>query len=697
MHGRAHYHDPPAEPPEMEAASDARAAGEALPLDAALALRFGFVTRRDLARVLGGPGGGHDDVAERLAGLGLLTAQQLERIRSMRGFLRQRASDLRTAQDLVRAGRVDPEAVRRALAAQESDWLGGCPVRPLGELLAGAGAIDAAPETALPSIPSPPRDFTPPPPPSEDAEVRAAEAPPAGEDASTDDELDDALVAEEGALRLHVSGDRLTATLERLPGVGPAPSLADVHRLLHRERVVHGLVDDAVIGAWLAKPRPGPLVVARGDPGVPGADARVEYTFDLDPLRAGTEREDGTFDFQDRGELPVVTAGTVLATKIPGREGVPGRTVLGTTVPVYMGRDVPLRTGRNARFSSDRLSVVAVADGHPMVLADGRVSVFPAVVVDGGIGPHTGHVSFPGAVRVNGAVQAGFNVECGRLTAEEIGRSEVRAEGNVLVKGSVIGARIRADGSLHARTVRGATLEVLGDVFVEREVVDSEIRCSGRVRVLRGRIIDSQVIARHGIEAHTIGSERSKPCTLRVGIDPVRQARLDELGEELAAAERDLKREREALQRHEYRRGRAEDERAALEEQAANIRADIDNAAPPPTRERLSARLADIEGRLEALAEELRDHEAKVEAHQAAIAEIEERMAALRTRMDEIRDDMAAEGIRATVRVHGRLQAGTRIIGPNARMEVARDLQHVVIKERNVGTRDQPAWRMTIR
>jgi uncharacterized protein (DUF342 family) len=530
-------------------------------------------------------------------------------------------------------------------------------VRPLLELLGGA-APEAAEDLLDEAADFPPLD-TP----------LAADASPApGGEA----------VVEAGPLRLRLARDRLTATLERR-GDGP-PTLADVRRMLYKENVSYGLIDEARIAAWLDRPAAGPLAVARGVGASPGRDARIELRF----TPAGD------------GEAEPVRAGDVLAVKVPVLPGVPGRTVHGAVLPVRPARDVPLRPGRNVAVAPDGRSLVATTEGRPVALPDGTVSVFPVRAVPGHVGPATGDVVFPGSVRVAGGVLPGFRVECGSLSCEEIGDAQVEAEGDVRVRGGLIGARIRAGGTLHARTIRRCRIEVYGDVIVECEVADSEIRCSGRLTVLTGRIVDSRVVARRGIEAQAVGSERSAPCRLQIGVDPMRQGRLDELQAQLAGQRRRLRDARETLQRHEQVRAMRVQERAAAEALMTRLRGELAEAGGKRNVRQLAADFLRQEKRRDAL---LADEVAQIEAAARVrdeVAAIEREMRALRTEAADLRRLVAGDGTPVAIRVHGSALRGTQLLGRHGRIELEAEHRNLTVRERNAGTREAPAWRMVM-
>lgn len=662
------------------------------PLDAELALRFGFLTPERADRGLAGLPT-HGDLAGRLFERGLLNSRQVARIRSMRELLRQCAADLRTASELRRRGAVDAAALRAALDTQEREWLAGRPVRALEEIL----ATPAPPRSTLPPAPTPPSlppaaappaslpafAAAPPalrplaPPPADDLLDEAADypAPPPAEAEPSAVEGTDAVVAEQGALRLRIAKDRLTATLELRAEAGHAPSLADAHRLFQRERVQSGLIDEATLARWIAAPG-APLVVARGEPPVPGEDARIDLAF-------------------DPREGDPVTDGARLAVRVPMAPGRAGRTIHGRVLPVKPPRDVVLRPGPNARLGPDGCSIVAAAEGCPCVLADGRVCVFPVLRVDGDVGPSTGNLATASYVQVAGNVEPGYRVACGRLDVSDVSEAEIETEGDVLIRGAGLATTVRAGGTVRARSLRRCRIEALGDVHVGAEMIECEIRCSGRVYVPRGRLVACRIIARQGVEALGVGSERSAPCHLQFGVDPLRQGRLNETQGALAGLRRRLRTVRDELTGHMQRAAMRAQERAAAEEVLNRLAGELQRMRGRPAARSLAADFLRQDKRRRVAAEEQAEQEAKAAKVRDEAAVLENEIRGLRALSLELRsaidDDEAV-----TVRVEGLLRAGSLLVGRHARLEVPDDHHGVTATEVNAGGREAPSWQIAL-
>lgn len=322
-------------------------------------------------------------------------------------------------------------------------------------------------------------------------------------------------------LDLTVSGDKLSAFLLINKESTVSFTLQDIKDYLEEKGIKYGIVDDEKISDYLENKEgmDTPLKVAEGKSPDKGTNASIKYYFDTDPLKIGTVKDGGTIDFKDRGDIPQVKKGDLLAEKIPAVEGAAGHDVYGRYLTVSKPKDITLRKGKGASISEDKLKIYAETDGVPEISAVGKVYVSPRLEISGGVSLKTGHVDFNGKIDVIGTIQSGYRVRGNSLKANEILKAEIEMDGDISVHGGIIGAKIKGGGSINAMYVHESDIEVLGDVLVEKEIIDSKINTSGACIARSGPILSSRVSAKKGIRAIQIGSEISKPCSLSIGYD----------------------------------------------------------------------------------------------------------------------------------------------------------------------------------
>lgn len=320
---------------------------------------------------------------------------------------------------------------------------------------------------------------------------------------------------------LTVSEDKLTAFFSIKKESTVSFTLQDIKDYLEGKGIKYGIVDDEKILDYLENKEglDTPLKIAEGKPPDTGIDAAIKYYFDTDPLKIGTVKEGGGIDFKDRGDIPQVNKGDLLAEKIPAVEGATGHDVYGRYLSVSKPKDTTLRKGKGTSISEDKLKIYAETDGIPEISAIGKVYVSPRLEISGGVGLKTGHVDFDGKIDVIGTIQNGYRVRGNSLKANEILKAEIEMDGDISVPGGIIGAKIKGGGSISAMYVHESDIEVLGDVLVEKEIIDSKINTSGTCIAKNGPILSSRVSAKKGIQAIQIGSEISKSCNLSVGYD----------------------------------------------------------------------------------------------------------------------------------------------------------------------------------
>jgi hypothetical protein len=430
---------------------------------------------------------------------GMISQKQLDFLLSVQQIVEARRLDRQFGEISIRNGFARKEDVEAALREQERIFKADRSVRLIGEILVDQGKMDPGHRDAVLK--------------RQQRMVQAEQAEPEGETGRTGpcDEL----------FEVELSSDGLSASITPSRPVPDSVSAADLKAFLESRGVVHGLLSEPELEAFLREgARSGhAFIAARGTPPGPGRVGEIRYHFDTDPLKVGTLKEGGRIDFKDRGEIPQVAQGDLLAERLPPEEGTPGTDVSGRPLAPPKPRAPKLRKGRGTALSQDGNRLFAEIPGRPEISADGKVFVFPEHKIPGDVDLKCGHVEFEGDIQVAGTVQKGFRVRGGSLTANEIMGADIEVRGDVVVTGGIIGASIRVGGNLRARYLHKSRIRAFGDVVLEKEAIDAEVETSGAFIVKSGPVFSSRVIAKKGVEAAQVGSETSNPCLLIVGTD----------------------------------------------------------------------------------------------------------------------------------------------------------------------------------
>jgi hypothetical protein len=323
-----------------------------------------------------------------------------------------------------------------------------------------------------------------------------------------------------GRLFVEVSADGLEARLRINPG--PPCGREALDAALRTAGVVHGIDETAVtaVAAALADERYAAMLpVARGQVAQHGESGYLKPHFELVTV-CGAMRDDGSFDYHDRGQPVTAQAGTPIATYVPGSKGIPGRRVDGRAIPATDGVERLPKLGRGVERLPNQ-QIVARSDGVVVWLEGSTLDVVNHWQHRGDVDLRSGNLQIAGSLTVEGSVQQ----DCAAVATGDVlvkgglDGGAVRAGGNVVVRGGVLGptAVVRCGGDATCRHVTGGTLHAVHDVYVTENAVHSCLR--GR-RILadgrRGRILGGEALALERIVVRDAGAPAATPTLLAV-------------------------------------------------------------------------------------------------------------------------------------------------------------------------------------
>nr|NJM04446.1 DUF342 domain-containing protein [Desulfobacula sp.] len=297
------------------------------------------------------------------------------------------------------------------------------------------------------------------------------------------------------------------------------PTTADLLDLLRQKQISYGIIEDADIEAWISASCSGKILIAQGEKPVYGQDGKIEYYFKTDFTNPGKINEDGSIDFRERGNIPYVMKGDLLARKTPPKEGRVGVTVTGHPLPVDEVADPVFIAGSGTEFAEDSLVIRAVLDGQPHRDALGTVSINPDLIVPGDVDFETGNIDFRGNIIVKGMIKEGFTVKGINLTAKEVEGAVIELSGDLNISAGITNSKISAQGHIYAKYINHSTIKGFQNLIIQKEIIDSDILLSGSCKNPTGHIISSRISAKLGIEAGKIGTPSSSPCKLKIGVD----------------------------------------------------------------------------------------------------------------------------------------------------------------------------------
>lgn len=514
----------------------------------------------------------------------------------------------------------------------------------------------------------------------------------------------------EDMLELTLSDNR-TKALVRIKTYNPDIITVDsIKEFLEDQEIRFGLADDKLISAWLADPirQDSAFVIAEGkSPKLP-KNAEISYYFPTDYLKAGKVNKDGSIDFKERGDVPFVEKGTLLASKLPAEEGVSGRDVYGMEIFVPKAADLLFSSGTGTIMSEDKFKIYADHDGQPHLDAMGVVSVFPDLNINGDVGFETGNIKYNGNIVVQGIVKEGFSVKGATLTASQIEGADIELTGDLNVSAGIIDAHlIKVQGSVQAKYVNNSKIEAFGDLIVQKEIIDSVVLLSGACINSQGRILSSTITARKGVDAGQIGTDTSQPVKIKVGVEDhinslmaqvkERLDRNPKAMEKLRADISDLEAEDKEVNVKITEQAHIQD-RTQLELQGVKEKlSDLNGSGNVKAIQKLTKAVEKMKrvikqaeksinlcfSRQDAIAEKISEKKKKIRA-------VEQYNKALVYNKKWLREFSGRVGVKAELKVNKRVMPGTQIQGPNASMIIKEPVSRCFINEVEKYSEDDP-------
>ncbi len=503
-------------------------------------------------------------------------------------------------------------------------------------------------------------------------------------------------------LEISVSEDGFKAFLSAQPEREGAdePDLTDVKEFISDKGISYGLIDDHTLSAWLSKmDTEARLVVAKGDPPEPSENGSVVYHFQTDYKQAGALAEDGRMDFKERGNVPFVEKGTLLAEKKRPAYGKPGVNVYGEEIPVHEPEDPLFTAGSDARLSDDELKIYADADGMPHLDAMGTVSVCRELNIDGDVDYGTGNINFKGNVVVKGTIKEGFRVKGTNLTADQIEGADIELSGDLTVTSGVVDATISAQGEIQiVKYINKSKIATFGNVAVSKEIIDSDIIVSGECRIESGKIIASSIAAKRGVTAGQVGTNASVPSKIKIGIDEYIRRLKKEVSEALEKNREEtaeLQKEIERLEKEDQEYYDRVTKYAHIQDRAQLGIKDLKGKRAGAEKSGASAEIRKIDAGIRELEARANDAEKQINGFFKIQDGIAEKTARARKRIEEIEEQDKAlverrKGLSeisekqeplARMVVNKKVLSGTRIEGPNSSLTVKENTSRCRIEE----------------
>ena len=238
--------------------------------------------------------------------------------------------------------------------------------------------------------------------------------------------------AVDGEFFIQIDDDHLNAFLTCIPGRGGCAVTPESVVEEARNKIISTELDMEAIERAINENGDHVLIAHGRQPEV-GHDSEFKSLLPEAKEHVPQVDEDGVANFRDLGEILIVHAGDTLMRRIPATLGEPGITISGQPIPAMPGRDDPYSVKLEGVEidPEDQDLLKSTIDGCPTLLENG-VKVEPVYTIRN-VDLHSGNIDFLGTVIVTGGILSGMTV---------------KADGDIHVKGSVVGVVLLAGGDV---------------------------------------------------------------------------------------------------------------------------------------------------------------------------------------------------------------------------------------------------------
>ena len=227
-------------------------------------------------------------------------------------------------------------------------------------------------------------------------------------------------------------------------------------------------------------------------------------------------------DHRVRSPFIIVKKGQALAVLKSRRPGKNGINVLGEAINYRVMKPESVSPGENTIM--DGKFLVSTIDGQ-LVLSKGTIAVNNTLIIKGPVDYHTGNISFPGDVFIEGPVSDGFKIYSGGniVIKQTFDVSNASSKGDLNVAGGIIGKGqgiVKVGGNLKTKFIENCLVACRKTVSVDSEIINSKIYTMENIQMSeKGRIIGGEIYAIKGLLAGGLGKKTGKAAHIHCGVD----------------------------------------------------------------------------------------------------------------------------------------------------------------------------------
>ncbi|WP_448566369.1 DUF342 domain-containing protein [Thalassotalea ganghwensis] len=347
----------------------------------------------------------------------------------------------------------------------------------------------------------------------------------------------------DASITIEIDNEKMTASAEISTALGGRHLTAKaILNAAQQAGVVKGFSKEELVklAQHAAKEPPGSIVkgeIAHGKDAINGSDGRIKFLVQSaqERILKPRDREDGTVDMRDLGDIICVRVGDPLAKKIPPTEGIDGYSVTGEPLPPKPGEDIQLCPGEGTTISPKNANVlVSTKVGLPRIIPNGMEidEVYKIKNVD----VSSGHIKFEGSVIIDGDVCEGMKViASGDITIGGFVESAmIEAGGDITIGSGIIGKKQDTEGKNIKDMVMSANITAKGKVYakycqyaeitckslrIENQLMHSIIDVEeqlwlGTEEKANGKLIAGHITAGTSVSAGIVGATAGAPTII---------------------------------------------------------------------------------------------------------------------------------------------------------------------------------------
>jgi uncharacterized protein (DUF342 family) len=343
-----------------------------------------------------------------------------------------------------------------------------------------------------------------------------------------------------GTIEISASDHDLKALLTLQKPFGGEPiTLKDIEKEIQSFGIAAS-VNETVIQQVLETGECTNLTFAVGVKPQKGKDSRFEKLVNDRFSSAPKIDENGIANYRDINEFVVVEAGTPLMRRHAPANGKNGTDIFGKMIPSHAGDALPFSANiEGSTISKDDPDLlVATIKGHPIL--DSRGVSIDNVLVIKNVSLASGNIDFDGSVCVEEDVADGASIKAaGDVTIKgAVGKSNIEAEGNVLIAQGFIGgansgdktqdnesfeAIIKAKGKVSAKFASGAKIISGDEINIAEYASHCDMQATHKIQLGqphgKGSLIGGNSQAFKLVSAKILGSTGGTPTNITVGAD----------------------------------------------------------------------------------------------------------------------------------------------------------------------------------